>query len=153
VADGKATYKVALDQTLEQLAKALARRERLQLTQAKWDSHIDDLQDAAEALGRLCGIDPTKQHPELFPEDAEPEVGFTDAVREVFRNADERFLYQPISVREKLKEMGFPIAKYKNPLASIHTILKRLVEHGEIIRVDFEGSSRYGKIPSEKVEK
>src|SRR5207249_3977513 len=75
---------------------------------------------------------------------AEPEMGFTDAVRKVFRNIPEGRRYlDPKSVRDILKEEGFPLEKYTNPLASIHTILKRLVKKGEINRMVNEDGIRY----------
>jgi len=138
------SFKVALDDTLLQISEMLVRRDAIQGELDQVNGRIEDLEDAAYSLGTLCGIDPIKEHPELFPESAEPETGFTDAVRRVFQNIPEgRRLYSARNVRDSLKEAGFPLENYKNPLASIHTILKRLVKKGEIDRVVTEDEIRY----------
>src|ERR1017187_7422371 len=56
--------------------------------------------------------------------------GFTDWVRKVLR-ANRGQAATAIAVREMLAKAGFNLSAYNNPLASIHTILKRLAERGE----------------------
>jgi len=47
-------------------------------------------------------------------------------------NLPERHWLTPVEIRDRLKNMGFPFENYKaNPLASIHTTLKRMVP-GEV---------------------
>ena len=46
--------------------------------------------------------------------------GFTDAVRKVLRSAGEPLT--PADVKDRLPNVGFNLASYSNPLASIHTI-------------------------------
>jgi len=138
-------FRAALDDTLQHLSQALVKRERLQEQLTAQDGRVDDLQSAADSIGRLCGVDPREKYPELFPASAEPELGFTDAVRRVFKTLpDDRVFLDPMGVRDGLKVDKFPLAKYKNPLASIHTILKRLHEQGELKRFEFEDMVRYG---------
>jgi hypothetical protein len=62
---------------------------------------------------------------------AEP-PGFTDSVRNVLRNVPFQAL-TPKKVRDLLREAGFDLSSYTNPLASIHTILKRLADRGEVV--------------------
>ncbi len=57
--------------------------------------------------------------------------GFTDSVRNVLRNAPSQALTAKM-VRDLLRGAGFDLSSYTNPLASIHTILKRLAERGEV---------------------
>ncbi len=57
--------------------------------------------------------------------------GFTDSVRNVLRNVPSRALTAKM-VRDLLRGAGFDLSSYTNPLASIHTILKRLAERGEV---------------------
>jgi len=59
--------------------------------------------------------------------------GFTDAVREFMRR-NAGLSFTAIEVRERLKTVNFDVGAYDNPLASIHTILKRLVLQGEVER-------------------
>ncbi len=56
--------------------------------------------------------------------------GFTDAVRNVLRN-NPGYSATATRVRDMLISSGFNLNSYSNPLASIHTILKRLAERGE----------------------
>ena len=57
-------------------------------------------------------------------------LGFTDACREVLR-ANKGWL-TPRDVRSALIEMDIDLSGKSNPLASIHTTLKRLVKAGEV---------------------
>jgi hypothetical protein len=57
--------------------------------------------------------------------------GFTDAVRIVL-SKNQGYSTTAIGVRELLVKSGFPLSGYSNPLASIHTILKRLADRGEV---------------------
>jgi hypothetical protein len=54
--------------------------------------------------------------------------GITDAVRTVFRAAEKPL--NPAEVRSRVEALGLP--PQKNLLASIHTVIKRLLEAGEI---------------------
>jgi hypothetical protein len=51
-------------------------------------------------------------------------MGLTDACREILKASKEPMT--PTEVRDVLIKMGYDLKKYKNALASIHTILKRL---------------------------
>jgi hypothetical protein len=57
--------------------------------------------------------------------------GFTDSVRKVLRE-NPGHAATATAVRDMLAEAGFNLSAYSNPLASIHTILKRLAERGEL---------------------
>jgi hypothetical protein len=52
--------------------------------------------------------------------------GFTDAIRKCLRASLEPLT--PSEVKEMLPATGFDLSGYSNPLASIHTILKRLAK-------------------------
>ena len=60
-------------------------------------------------------------------------------------------MYTPVEVRNALRDRGFKIEQYKNPLASIHTILKRLVKSGELhsVQDDDESVVRYFRFSEE----
>jgi hypothetical protein len=60
------------------------------------------------------------------------ELGLTDAVREVLKAHDHNL--SPKEVRDWLLRMGFDLSEYSNIQASIHAILKRLHESGEVDR-------------------
>jgi hypothetical protein len=66
---------------------------------------------------------------EFVEEDA---MGLTDAIREAFRAAGPSGNLTPTEVKGKLEMMGYNTAKYGNVMASVHTIINRLVNKGEI---------------------
>jgi hypothetical protein len=68
--------------------------------------------------------------------------GFTDSVRNVLRNVPSQALTAK-QVRDLLRGAGFDLSSYTNPLASIHTILKRLAERGEVEVSESNGEVRY----------
>jgi hypothetical protein len=61
-------------------------------------------------------------------------VGVTDAVRRVLGTYP--ISLTPVSVRDLLPSVGFDPDRYKHPLTSIHSILRRLVATGEVARID-----------------
>jgi hypothetical protein len=68
--------------------------------------------------------------------------GLTDAVRRVLLTYP--ISLTPVSVRDLLPTVSFDPGRYKHPLTSIHTILRRLVAIGEVLRVEQSpNSARY----------
>lgn len=125
------TYKAAITE----LSQLMSEREDLDSKRAVVDNRIAKLRSAIVGLGGLCDKSMyviASEHPELFPDTATPDVGFTDAIREVFRTYKD-YYFSPVEIRDELEENGFDIKKYKNVLASIHSILKRLKSKAEII--------------------
>jgi len=57
--------------------------------------------------------------------------GLTNACRTAFRAAGDRGL-MPTEVRSSLEQLRFPMRTHKNILSSIHTVIKRLEQGGEI---------------------
>jgi hypothetical protein len=49
----------------------------------------------------------------------------------------------PTQIRDDLATVGFPIERYANALACIHTTLKRLVQNGEAQAVKVVGKTAY----------
>lgn len=85
----------------------------------------------------------------LIGEDAEEEsLGITDAIRGVVERRKE-FMVSPMSVRGLLRSADFPVSKYKNALAVIHTTLKRLEEQGEVRPIEKDGKTYYQWIERE----
>lgn len=119
-----AAYRAALDEALREY-------ERLTSDRATLDTRIGQLQQTIGMLTRLCGLSPTVP------------MGLTDACRLVLRGA--RSPMTAIQVRERLEAIGiFDPSKYANPLAVIHTTLKRLEEAGDAWATEFDDSSKTG---------
>ena len=68
--------------------------------------------------------------------------GFTDSVRNVLRGVPSQALTAK-KVRDLLRGAGFDLSSYTNPLASIHTILKRLADRGEVEVIESNGEVHY----------
>jgi hypothetical protein len=117
-------YRAALDEALREYERLTAERGTL-------DARIGQLQQTIGMLTRLCGLSPTVP------------MGLTDACRLVLRGA--RSPMTAIQVRERLEAIGiFDPSKYANPLAVIHTTLKRFEESGEAWATEFDESNKTG---------
>ncbi|MCU1311590.1 MAG: hypothetical protein JWO20_2715 [Candidatus Angelobacter sp.] len=82
------------------------------------EAEIAGLQQTALGLARMLG--------EEFV--AEDEIGLTDAVRNVFKSALPSKNFTALEVRDELQAMGYDITKYGNVMASIHSVIKRLID-------------------------
>jgi len=133
-------YKRTLAAAQDELSDLLIQR-------AGIDDRINKLRESVLALSRLVGDDlggysltPTLAAVHLR------EVGLTEAVRGVLQNAKraeaDAFL-SPTNVRDRLKEAGFNLDKYKNEMAAIGTILTRLTDLEEVEPQSFGGKTTY----------
>jgi hypothetical protein len=122
------TYKQAYATAKLDLLKRLQKRDEL-------DQQIRKLKQTVKALGELCGA-PAEELDKLllvegFAIDAKP--GFTDAIRRLFRIRQTAL--SPTDIRDDLVKMGIGVGQV-NLLSSIHTVLRRMTEAGEIERND-----------------
>jgi hypothetical protein len=117
----KDDYRRALD-------AAVREYEALVAQQSELEARIAQLRHSIAALTTLCGYEPTVA------------LGMTDACRLVLRNAEAPLTV--LEIRDRLKTIGVNLDKYSNPLASIHTVLKRMHEGGELSEDDREESAR-----------
>lgn len=122
------TYRDALKQAKSDLAEQVETLGRAQDCAEKAEKAIVELRQTIAALQRLCG------EPEFVEEDA---LGLTDAIRMAFKT-QEAGMYGLMStamsaqdVRDKMERMGYG-GRWGNLLASIHTVIKRLHEKGEL---------------------
>lgn len=86
------------------------------------EKKITGLRATIAALARMLGE-------EFVEEDA---IGLTDAIREAFRATGTDGTLTPTEVKEKLEKMGYNTARYGNLMASVHTVINRLVAKREI---------------------
>ena len=114
-------YRRALDAAVREYERAIADRAAL-------DGRIAQLQQTIGTLTKLCGFTPTVA------------LGLTDACRMVLRNAGASLT--PTAVRDRLQAVGMDLGHYANPLAAIHTVLKRLVEAGEVHAEEADEANR-----------
>jgi len=122
------TYKQAYATAKLDLLEQLQKRDDL-------DQKIRKLKQTVKALGELCGA-PAEELDKLllvegFAIDAKP--GFTDAIRRLFRIRQTAL--SPTEIRDDLLKMAIGVGQV-NLLSSIHTVLRRMAEAGEIERND-----------------
>jgi hypothetical protein len=122
------TYKQAYATAKLDLLQQLQKRDDL-------DQKIRKLKQTVKALGELCGAAPEEIDKLLLVEGfaIEAKPGFTEAIRRLFR------IYQtalsPTDVRNDLLKMGIGTGQV-NLLSSIHTVLRRMAEAGEIEKTE-----------------
>lgn len=134
---------------VDELTRVMSEREELDSKRDVLDSRIFKLREAVLGLAGLCDlaeVEVYQQWSELFPDRNAPDVGFTDAIRAVFK-ANPEYFHSPVWIRNSLEASGFEVAKYKNVLASIHSILKRMKAKNEIIEGNREGRPVYRMNP------
>ncbi|OFW07086.1 MAG: hypothetical protein A3H96_13785 [Acidobacteria bacterium RIFCSPLOWO2_02_FULL_67_36] len=111
----QADYRRALD-------AAVRGYEKVSAEHAALETRLAQLKQSIATLTKLCGYEPTVQ------------LGLTDACRMVLRNSGRPLT--ALEVRDRLIAVGLDMDRYSNGLASIHTVLKRLHESGEIAERD-----------------
>jgi hypothetical protein len=104
------SYAQALNAARRELDALLRERDQI-------ETRIARVRHTVAALSALCD-EPTPV-----------ELGLTDAIRTVLRGSVEALA--PTDVKERLDVLGFDLSSHANPLASVHTVLKRLVHAGE----------------------
>jgi len=138
-------YDAAFEAAIDELDELMTEREVLDERRDIIDKRISRLRQGVFGIATLCGIsrdDVKERHSELFPDSIDPDTGLTDAVREVLYAHEETFV-SPVFIRDFLKTSGYEITKYKNALASIHSVLKRLKTQGEVLDSNREGRTVY----------
>ena len=100
------------------LQAAVREYEELGLKRREIDRRLAELAQTMGTLSKLLGHTPTVP------------MGLTDAIRLVMRGAG--LPMTPVEIRDRLRAIGFDVAKYTNDLAAVHTILKRLNDAGEL---------------------
>ena len=106
-------------QAREELARMFQQREEIDVRIAKQQRRL------AALVALVDDSEETDQIMELNL------GGLTDAIRTALRTAGPRGL-TPGETTARLKQLYFPVSDYKNFAASIGTVLKRLVESGEV---------------------
>ena len=126
----KTDYKRALDAAVREYEKVAAEHAAL-------ETRLAQLKQTIATLTKLCGYEPTVQ------------LGLTDACRMVLRNAGRPLT--ALEVRDRLIAVGVDLDRYSNGLASIHTVLKRMHESGEIAErdrdEDLQAKAAYAYVP------
>jgi len=94
---------------------------------------IGGLQDAQKILKPLYEMREVASIPSIEEFVEASEIGITDSVRAALRNNAGRKL-TAMQVRDVMVVGGFDLSKekYKNPMATIHQVIRRLVDSGQV---------------------
>jgi hypothetical protein len=137
-------YRKAIEIAADELCNLLKRQEELETELEHIQGRTAVLKTGLKGMFSVSGIDQKKEYPNLFPEDIASDKGFTQAVREMLFNHGPKFEFTAVMMRDELQGSGFDLSNYRNALASIHTILKRLHRSGEVeTRVDDSTGKTY----------
>lgn len=116
------SYEKALEEAKKELAQAIADLGESEQKVQDLGVRISDLRQTVTVLSKLCGVE------NVEVEDA---LGLTAAIRKTFEESPLKdFSVQDI--RLSLEARGFQTRRYGNLLASIHTVVNRLKDKGEI---------------------
>jgi hypothetical protein len=122
-------------ESLQSTIEALNRRELALLEERrKIDARLSQVRTARAALTALESDEPV-----------EFEGGLAEAIRTALKTNADRSLV-PTEVRTIIKALGYDLSAHSNPLASIHSVLKRLAESGEAKTKEWKqqpGTTRY----------
>jgi hypothetical protein len=124
-----------MDMDLYRQTLADAKAELAQLLQERriLEERISKLVPVIEYLSALCD-----ELPSLSPDLQQPsatDIGLSDAIRLAFKAAAPNAL-SPTDVRDKLKQSGFHMDRYKYELPPIHNTINRLKANGELEDLD-----------------
>ncbi|HWF05907.1 MAG TPA: hypothetical protein VHA06_19625 [Candidatus Angelobacter sp.] len=121
-------YSQAYETAKLDLLKQLQKRDQI-------DKQILKLKQTVKALGDLCGAPPDEVEKLLLIEGfaINSTMGFTEAIRRLFRMHQKAL--NPVEIRDDLLKIGIG-REQVNLLSSIHTVLRRMVEAGEIQKTD-----------------
>jgi hypothetical protein len=111
-------YKRELEQERKILGDLFRQREELATKIAKQQT-------------RVAALTALTEESEVRPMTEMDLGGLTNACRTAFRAAGDRGL-MPTELRSSLEQLRFPMRTHKNILSSIHTVIKRLEQGGEI---------------------
>ena len=129
-------YVLAYRETIDDLSAQVDEKASLEERLEEVRSSIYKLRQIANSLSSYRGLDPKKEYPHLFVDNLELDQGITYRVRDCFKPGVGLSATQ---VRDALvRSASFDLKDYKNPLATIHTILKRLMKAGELFVVPSE---------------
>ena len=121
----KINYRRLLFQANQDLARHLVKRQQL-------DQKIARLQAVVGELDTLCAERDQNNFEKRVERviKADLAVGITESARVILK--ENFFPLTASEIKEKIEARKLNLARYSNPLAVIHTILKRLVQGGEV---------------------
>ena len=131
-------YKQARDRARIELRNLINRRANLDAELSTVNTRIAEVSQAVSALDLLVGDGASKQT-ELMMELAG--LNLTDAVLEILRQSETHLT--PMEISTVLRRAKYRLQDYTNPQASIHTMLRRLVQSGQADTITKDGKMAF----------
>jgi hypothetical protein len=129
----KKDYRRAFMATKRELVSLLKRREQI-------DEQIAKLKPLVKDLAVLCEAKPDEElMRSILPSNVES-MGITDLVRLALKKSSRAVT--PIEVRNQVLFFRSDLSQQRNLLASVHTVLKRIVRNGEAEEVPGLGGKK-----------
>jgi len=133
-------WRAAYEAALTRLAELRAERDLLDAQLETLNQEIIRFEKAADVLSSIAsdGIRVAMAVPTV---EGIEKMGVADACREILKQNPQHRTAR--GIRDSLTASGYDIEQHSNPLASIHSILKRLAQSGEVEELENEGKTRY----------
>jgi hypothetical protein len=123
--DTAVLYRAALERAWNELAVIIEQKKQIATREAQ-------LNETVRALTPLVG----EWTPDLT------ELSLSNAVRFVFNGLAIGRTLSAMDVRTKLEELGYNLSEYENPLANIHTCMRRMIDSEELTLVETKDNKK-----------
>jgi hypothetical protein len=131
----KIDYHRTLHEAKQDLARHLEKRQKLDQKIARLHSVVTNLQNLCADMNQKSF---EKQIDRVIKKDLK--VGITQSARVILKETF--FPITPSDLLKSVEARKYNLARYANPLAVIHTLLKRLVQSGEVRMVPLAGGKK-----------
>jgi hypothetical protein len=148
-------YQKAYDSARQELADLLAKQQELEKRMVLVRQSLQTLSSLCESEG--IQITPSTEASYLLENST-----LADEIRTILKAAGPEFM-RPRHIKVALEHLGHDLAQYQNPQATIHMVLKRMAESGEVQEetIPRDGKKTYrlngpkhsGSLPTEQGEK
>jgi hypothetical protein len=129
-------YKNAYETSRRELADLLALQERV-------EKRLVVVRQTVKTLAELCESEGVTIESSAEANYLLENSSLADEIRRILAaNYDKGF--RPSDIRDELKRLGHHLSQYQNPQSTIHMVLKRMVESGDVKeKRDSEGKANY----------
>lgn len=127
-------YQNAYDSAKRELADLLAQRQET-------ERRIVLVRQSLQTLAGLCESEGVEIQPSAEASYLLEQSTLADEIRSILKSAWPECV-RPRHVKVALERLGHDLAKYQNPQATIHMVLKRMAESGEIEELPIPGEGK-----------
>jgi hypothetical protein len=130
-------YRKAYDTAKQELADLLAKQQEV-------GTRIIVVRESLQTLAALCESEGIELDPSMEATYLLEHSSLADEIRTILNSVHPGYL-RPHTIKGDLERLGHDLTQYQNPQSTIHMILKRMVESGEVQEaiVPNEGKKTY----------